>query len=427
MIARISPIETADLCFNKNALAPVLICLLTVFLIAPGANAVTTETIDGVTHIRNSDQPTNGIETWEVEELWTAGGEFDESVLFGLIGQVEIGDDGDIYLLDNQLSQVQVYSPDGEMLRTLGGPGEGPGEVSNPAGIAVLPDGSLGIVKTMPGKLIRLDSEGTPLTDFVPANYEATEGGVSLAIRAFPANDNLIFGGMKLVFDPATSTQTRGYHIRCYGEDGAQLAEYYKKDVLWDFRNLVMSEIDTDFPWQRMAVAKDGKVFIAPERYGYDIHVYQPDGALAKVIHREFKSYERDQAMKDLVDRAFQQQMANPQLPGNATYKAEKNEPDIADLRIADNGELWICNSWQRWQSKPNQFAFDVFSPDGEFVKEVQINCPGSATDDRLFFTNNERIYKVTGFLSAAISAQGLGGEEDEEADPMAITCYRRK
>ncbi|MCK4305353.1 MAG: 6-bladed beta-propeller [Candidatus Eisenbacteria sp.] len=408
----------------------ILFGLVLVMLIPALASASKTEMIDGATHIKNGDKPTHGIETWQLEELWTAGGLDDESVLFGIITQVEIGDDNNIYLLDNQLSQVQVYSPEGELLRTLGGPGEGPGEVTNPAAMTVLPNGNIGLVKAMPGKLIRLDSEGTPLDDFIPAGYEPSEGGISLAIRCYGANNNLIFGGMKLVFDAETSTQTRDYHIRCYAEDQTQISEYYTKNVLWDFRNFVMKEIDTDFPWQRLDVADDGSVYMSPERYGYDIHVFQPDGTLAKVISREYQSYERDQAMKDLVDRAFQRQMESPQMPPNSSYEAEAYEPDIANLRVAANGDIWVHNSRQQWASEPGQFNYDVFNSDGEFIKEVRIECGGSAKDDRLFFARDDRIYKVSGFLAAAISAQGLGGEEDEEdeeAEVMAITAYRRK
>ena len=408
-------------------------CLIGVSILtiqtASASSAFKKEMIDGVEHITNGDTPKNGIEKWQLEELWTAGGLDDEEVLFGIITQVKIGENNLIYLLDNQLSQVQVYSPDGELLRTLGGPGEGPGEVSNPASMAVLPGGAIGLVKPMPGKLIKLDKDGTPLGDFVPAGYDPTDGGISIAIRCYPAQNNLIFGGMKLAFDQATATQTRGYHIRCYGEDQSQLAEYYTKDVVWDFKKLVMREIDTDFPWQRMDVSGDGTVYIVPERYGFDIHIFAPDGTLKKVVSRNYESYERDQAMKDLVDRAFQQQMANPQLPPESTYEAEAFEPDVADLRVTPDGEIWIHNSWQQWAGEEGLFCYDVFSADGEFIKEVQIECAGSATNDRLFFANDNRIYKVSGFLSAAISAQGLGGdeEEEEEAEAMAITCYRKK
>jgi 6-bladed beta-propeller protein len=384
--------------------------------------------VDGVTHVKNGAEPSGGMETWQLEELWTVGGEDDEDVLFGIITQVEIDNENNIYLLDNQLSQVQVFSSDGEFLRTIGRPGEGPGEVSNPSAMTLLPDGSVGLVKTMPGKLVMIDKEGQPLGDFLPNDYDPKAGGLFLAIRCYPAaNGGLIFGGMELRTDPSAGTQERNYHIRSYGMDQERIAEFYFRNIHWDFTNFTMREMDTDFPWQRIDVDADGRVVLAPERYGYDINIYEPDGTLSRVIEREFESYERSDEIKELVDRAFQAQMN--QLPPGSKYEAEANEPDVAELRIAEDGSIWTQNARQQWAGNEGEFLYDVFSADGHFTKTVRIECSGSAKEDRLFFGGDGRIYKVTGFLAAAISAQGLGGDEDdgEEPEPMAITCFKVK
>lgn len=384
-------------------------------------------TVDGVVHVKNGTEPTNGVESWQLDELWTVGGADDEDVLFGIISQVEIDDENNIYLLDNQLSQVQVFSSDGEFLRTIGREGEGPGEVTNPSAMALLPDGSVGLVKTMPGKLVMIDKEGQPIGDFVPNDYDPTAGGLFLAIRCYPAGGDLIFGGMELRTDASVGTQERNYHIRRYGMDKERKAEYYARDIHWDFTNFTMREMDTDFPWQRVDVDPAGRVVLAPERYGYDINIYEPDGTLSRVIEREYKSYERGEEMKELVDRAFKAGMA--QLPPGSKYEAEVYEPDVAELRIADDGSIWTQNSWQQWAGEEGEFRYDVFDSDGHFTKTVSIECPGSAKEDRLFFGGDGRIYKVGGFLAAAISAQGLGGDEESgaEPEPMSITCYKVK
>ncbi|MBU8871664.1 MAG: 6-bladed beta-propeller [Gemmatimonadales bacterium] len=384
------------------------------------------EMVEGIMHVKNGSEPADGVETWQVEELWTVGGEDDEDVLFGIITQVQIDDENNIYLLDNQLSEVQVFSPDGEYLRTIGRAGEGPGEVTNPAAMTLLPDGSVGLVRAMPGKLVMLDKEGQPIEDFVPNDYDPKEGGLFLAIRCYPAQGNLIFGGMELRTDVNAGTQERNYHIRSYGMDHERIAEFYVKNVHWNFSNFTLREIDTDFPWQRLDVDDEGRVVMAPERYGYDINIYNSDGTLDRIIERKYESYERTQEIKDLVDRAFQAQM--PQLPPGSNYEAETHEPDVAELRIAEDGSIWTQNSRQTWAGQDGEFMYDVFSSDGHFTKQVRIECAGSAREDRLFFAGDGRIYKVSGFLAAAISAQGLGGEDDDsEPEPMAITCYKVK
>ncbi len=49
----------------------------------------------------------------ELTELWRAGGEDDE-IFFGSVAAIRSDPDGNILILDGQLSEVHVYTPDGE-------------------------------------------------------------------------------------------------------------------------------------------------------------------------------------------------------------------------------------------------------------------------------------------------------------------------
>lgn len=63
--------------------------------------------------------------------------------LFGRVRDVSIDDAGNILVLDEQTSDVRVFSSDGRHLQTLGGPGEGPGELGGATAIEWLADGRL--------------------------------------------------------------------------------------------------------------------------------------------------------------------------------------------------------------------------------------------------------------------------------------------
>ena len=54
--------------------------------------------------------------------------------------------DGNVYLLDGQISEIQVFDPEGELLRTIGRQGEGPGEFQNGADMFWAPGGEIGVV-----------------------------------------------------------------------------------------------------------------------------------------------------------------------------------------------------------------------------------------------------------------------------------------
>ena len=88
------------------------------------------------------------------EGAWGAGarlvpevsiGELDgpEAYLFGNIASIAVDDDMCVYVLDAQAQEVRVFDSDGTHVKTLGGRGDGPGELSQGEAIALLPDGRL--------------------------------------------------------------------------------------------------------------------------------------------------------------------------------------------------------------------------------------------------------------------------------------------
>ena len=60
---------------------------------------------------------------------------------FGRVSEVAFDGAGQLYVLDSQATMVTVVGPDGEFRRTLGGPGEGPGEFRRALALAVFRDG----------------------------------------------------------------------------------------------------------------------------------------------------------------------------------------------------------------------------------------------------------------------------------------------
>ena len=122
-------------------------------------------TRDGVLHVSNPETPSEGVVDVELKELWRVGGH-DEDILFGVIMQLVEDEDDNIYLLDNQLHEIQVFSPEGNRLRTFGRQGEGPGEFNNPIDMFYGLGGVLGVVQVFPGKIAQLSKTGEPVGDF---------------------------------------------------------------------------------------------------------------------------------------------------------------------------------------------------------------------------------------------------------------------
>ena len=101
---------------------------------------------DGVPHAVNPESAIDEDTELELREVWRVDGD-DEEVLLGVVAQFLQDDDGNVYLLDGQLSEIQVFTPDGEHLSTIGRGGEGPGEFQNGADMFWAPDGHLAVVQ----------------------------------------------------------------------------------------------------------------------------------------------------------------------------------------------------------------------------------------------------------------------------------------
>jgi hypothetical protein len=84
----------------------------------------------------------------------------------GLIGGLvdwTIGPDGSLFLLDLQARQVHVTDSTGRLLRTIGRPGQGPGELERPASVHVSGE-SLTVVDPGNGRLQSFNLDGEPST-----------------------------------------------------------------------------------------------------------------------------------------------------------------------------------------------------------------------------------------------------------------------
>ena len=63
-----------------------------------------------------------------------------DEYLFGRVGSIAVDGDHNVYVFDQQAREVRIFDARGGYLRSLGGPGQGPGELQQPEAMALLPD-----------------------------------------------------------------------------------------------------------------------------------------------------------------------------------------------------------------------------------------------------------------------------------------------
>jgi len=409
----------------------VLICAFAILVGLPASQpavAATEEMIDGVLHVRNPAQPPGGVETIRLEEQWRAGAD-EEGVFFGLIAQALVDDESNIYLLDSQLNQIEVFSPAGEHLRTIGRQGEGPGEFVFAFDMVFMPGGSIGVAQIFPGKLVQIERDGTPAGILKPALAEATAGGFLVLVNCLSAGGNLVLSGIDISFDPATFSQTRRLFLKSFYVEGTPVIHYHGREQYWELGpDFVLQEAETDYVWSRVDVGADGKVAAAIPRQDYEVTIFNLDGSIDRVFSREYTSWERNDRARARITAQLEGQMR--QFPGGAGIKIEDHEADVARLIVREDGTIWVLTSRAMWAPKEGVLnSFDVFSPEGEFLKQVDVIGDGSAADDMLLFGRGGLVFQITGFYDAVVGAVGgystSDEEEEEEEAPMEVICHR--
>ncbi|MBE9471596.1 MAG: hypothetical protein IMY75_05780, partial [Chloroflexi bacterium] len=393
------------------------------------ADSPVREIIDGVPHVKNGSTPTGGVQALRMNELWRVGGEDDEEILFGLTPKVCTDGKGQVYVLDSQLSQVLVFSPDGELSQTLFQEGEGPGEVRQPRDLFVLGDGRVGAMQSFPGTTILVDGKG------LPAGRIRAGGpgdGLFSLIGCQGQGDHLLMSGLTQSTDtPGISNRT--YFLSSFGDDCQETHRYCESKAVYDFGAMHYSErehIPTFFFC--FDVGADGRSCVAPDRDAYAIHVFSPDGRPEMVIERDYDPINRSDEEYEEIRQILDSGLST--APFEYKLTVERQAAAIAywqrGLHMRKDESIWALSGRGIRELPDDVFAvFDVFDPSGEFVKQVELRGPGNALKDGIFFAGPNRILVVKGYMESMMAPFGegyKGSDDNPYAEPyLSVICYQ--
>ena len=378
-------------------------------------------TEEDVRYVRNPEEPLEEVRM-ELDELWRRGGD-DDDLLFGIVSQLVKDTDGNIYLLDGQLSEIQVLSPGGDHLRTIGHEGEGPGEFRNASDMYMGPRGALGVLQIFPGKIVGLETDGTPAGNFpLP---ESPGGGFQLLFVARGTSDRVVIAGADQHAEGGKQIQVT--YLKAYDPDGNEIAHLHDKSSETRFGGMKYKEkIFSNFA-RRWAVRSDGRVAAALDFDAYRIHVWNPDGTLNHVIERPgYVPLERNDEEKERYQKLFDGITSfNP----GSSFEVSATHSTVSQLWFQEDGSLWILSSRGMGEREDGVFAsLDVYDDDGKYVRRVHLVMDGDPVEDGIFFVGDQ-LYRVTDLFSAFMA--NLGGDVDaegeEEPEPVQVIAYRAK
>ncbi len=370
--------------------------------------------------VESSEAPGEEVRL-QAKELWRRGGE-DDDVLFGLVAGLVTDHDGNIYVLDGQLSTIHVFSPTGEHLRQIGREGEGPGEFRNASDLFLGPGNTLGVVQVFPGRIVKLGLDGTPAGNF--ALPEVAGGGFQLVFVGRGLPDRVVLAGAQQHMQDGKQNQVS--YLTAFDPQGKQIARYHEENAETRFGGMKFVEKTFSNFQRRWALAPDGRVASALTYDDYRITLWNPDGSPNRVIDRpKYTPLARTGEIKKRFQKFFDS--ITRWNPGS-TFEVSPTHAAVADLRFTEDGSLWVLSGRGMWEHEPGVFAsYDVYDKQGRFVRRTHILLDGDAGEDGVFFAGN-RLYRVTDLFGAAIAAfssGGTGGEtEQPESDPVTLIAY---
>jgi hypothetical protein len=383
---------------------------------------------EGVKHVLNPATPAEGQAEIVLEELWRLGGVTDEEgELFGVVSSVFRDDQGGFYLLDSQLNEVKVYSPDGEFIRSIGRPGEGPGEFQNTGDACLLSDGRIAVVQVFPGKAVLFNPDGTPAGDLaLNLGEEGSGQSFLVALEVERVGERIGIGYMNQSFNQATLTQSSVLGL--FDTQGQQTTRVLAFESEQDMRQgYPIIEAQSARFTRRWAAAPDGTIYTPVAFHGYEIHVFDPAGKLAMVIEREYEPLRRTPEEKQRIEEIYE---GYARTAPNARVEIEDYHSDFDEILVRSDGTIWVFTSRGRWRVPEGVLGiYDVFDKQGHFIRQVTLLGSGDPRVDGVFLLG-DRVVVVGNLMSAVVASVG-GGDETAEGEEdligeegVTITCF---
>lgn len=229
-----------------------------------------------------------------VEEVYTVG-VMDGAAweMFGSVMGVAFDEDGSLFILDNDAGHIVVVGPGGEFERTISNKGEGPGELNQPLGLAVLGDRRIAVNDMGRGiKVFNRDGESLQEAGFT---FETGMPGAEM--HAMPDHSLLSAGlaGRSLIalMRGEEEEEPEGRPIGRFRLDGTQ-EEFHLawagppvEDAETQTGNMriIMSRMEA-FPLPlSFGVLRDGRVALA-DSVGYTVKILDASGQVTGTLER---------------------------------------------------------------------------------------------------------------------------------------------
>ncbi len=286
---------------------------------------------------------------------------------FGRIADIEIGEDGSVFVLDAISRTIRVFAEDGVEVGGFGRRGQGPGEFEEPGALRWGPEGDLWVLDLRNGRLTAWSPEGelrgTHRPVELPILFPLAVGfsgpdtlrwvGISSPDPANPAAawveteiGDGVFSPVAQMALPFVEWPLLFRHRD--GETALVLPVPHSGEPLFAFdpQGRLWYNYSGETPLSRWSISGDVELTITPQLTPTPLTAVDREEALARDEFAEVRERLGQAAMSDLESL----------IP--------EDRPYYAGFFFDDEGSLWVMRS-QGAASEPEQRTVDVYEADG--------------------------------------------------------------
>ncbi|MFO7894776.1 MAG: 6-bladed beta-propeller [Longimicrobiales bacterium] len=324
-------------------------------------------------------------DAWTVEQDMVIGAaEGAAEYQFGQIAGIDVGEDGRVYVIDQQAREVRVFDPAGEFVATIGQAGSGPGELGQAAGPVFVAPGDTVVVPDVTQQRITLY---TAAGELAGSRQLPMTGGVAIKWMKMPA-DELVQQAMVMAFPGQEDVEPMNLLIR--REPTGEVIDTLLRMPIGESVSFAgntpnITLFESEPMW---TLGPDGHL-ITGINSEYSLNIYSTDGTLTRIVRKPFEPRritDSDEAeFRRIVEGLWRDQGMPPEALTmmSQALNFAASYPAYANILGGPDGSLWV----QRIQT-PDEIrelggtfdiqdmgsaTWEIFDGDGRFMGTLQM------------------------------------------------------
>lgn len=305
-----------------------------------------------VVHNPEKPQPINGWKTRVrlLEELVIGLNQDQTDGWFASLNDIAVDKAGHIYTLDPKDVKIRVFDAQGELIRTFGRRGQGPGELQGPGSIRIWPNGRIVIFDVLLQRFNIFDKKG---------NFQRSIKAERLPIGVVKLDSR---GNIYQAQITRESPQSETIRLVRYDSSLNQKVIYHTQT-----RKIERRVLSLYSPGYYFDLSNDDYFFwiFSPQ---YVVHIVDSQGKIIKKIIRQYKPRPIDRRERTKLMKKWAFRLKG--LPPSIKIKFPDFYPAASGLLVDDAKRIYI-RTWE--EEKDGRIYYDVFDFEGRYFARFSL------------------------------------------------------